>query len=70
MERAVDELRARFGKDAITRGLVFGAIEERQAPALDPQASSNLKQWFDFETKAEERALREWCDLNSIEVGD
>jgi DNA polymerase-4 len=25
MERAVDELRARFGKDAITRGLVFGA---------------------------------------------
>ncbi len=25
MERAVDELRARFGHDAITRGLVFGA---------------------------------------------
>ncbi len=25
MERAVDQLRARFGQDAITRGLVFGA---------------------------------------------
>jgi hypothetical protein len=27
-----------------------------------------LDQWYDFEAKAEERALREWCDLNSIEV--
>jgi DNA polymerase-4 len=30
MERAVDALRARFGHDAITRGLVFGA-----RPAVD-----------------------------------
>jgi len=29
-----------------------------------------LDQWYDFEAKAEERALRMWCDLNSIEVSD
>jgi hypothetical protein len=29
-----------------------------------------LAQWYDFEAKAEERALREWCELNSIEVSD
>ena len=29
-----------------------------------------LDQWYDFEPKAEERALRMWCDLNSIEVRD
>ena len=29
-----------------------------------------LDQWYDFETKAEERASRMWCDLNSIEVSD
>jgi hypothetical protein len=29
-----------------------------------------LDRWYDFETKAEERALRTWCDLNSIEVCD
>ena len=29
-----------------------------------------LAQWYDFEAKAEEKALREWCDLNSIEVSD
>jgi hypothetical protein len=31
---------------------------------------SALDQWYDFESKAEERALRSWCDLNSIEVSD
>jgi hypothetical protein len=30
----------------------------------------SLDQWYDFEAKAEQRALREWCDLNSIEVSD
>ena len=35
MERAVDALRARFGHDAITRGLVFGA----RAPADKPRRS-------------------------------
>jgi hypothetical protein len=29
-----------------------------------------LDQWHDFEAKAEEGALRIWCDLNSIEVTD
>jgi len=29
-----------------------------------------LDQWYDFESKAEERALRSWCDLNSIEITD
>jgi hypothetical protein len=29
-----------------------------------------LDQWYNFEAKAEERALRVWCDLNSIEVTD
>ncbi len=27
-----------------------------------------LERWYDFESKATERALREWCELNSIEV--
>jgi hypothetical protein len=29
-----------------------------------------LDQWYDFEAKAEERALKMWCDLNSIKVSD
>jgi hypothetical protein len=29
-----------------------------------------LDQWYDFEAKAEERALRMWCELNSIELSD
>jgi hypothetical protein len=29
-----------------------------------------LDQWYGFESKAEESALRRWCDLNSIEVSD
>jgi hypothetical protein len=27
-----------------------------------------LERWDDFESKATERALREWCELNSVEV--
>ena len=27
-----------------------------------------LDHWYDFESKTTERALREWCELNSIEV--
>jgi hypothetical protein len=27
-----------------------------------------LERWYDFESKATERALREWCELNSVEV--
>ncbi len=31
---------------------------------------ASLDRWYDFEAKAEERALRLWCELNSIEVGN
>lgn len=34
------------------------------------QRRGALDRWYDFEANAEERALRMWCDLNSIEVGD
>jgi hypothetical protein len=34
------------------------------------QRKGALAQWYYFEAKAEEEALRTWCDLNSIEVGD
>jgi len=30
----------------------------------------SLDQWYDFEAKAEEKALRMWCALNSIEISD
>ena len=29
-----------------------------------------LQQWYDFEQQATERALREWCELNSIVLAD
>jgi len=29
-----------------------------------------LEQWYEFESKAAEQALREWCKANSIEVAD
>jgi hypothetical protein len=29
-----------------------------------------LEQWYEFEARAREKALREWCEENSIEVGD
>jgi hypothetical protein len=29
-----------------------------------------LERWYDFEAKASERALREWCEFNSIELAD
>ena len=29
-----------------------------------------LERWYEFESKATERALREWCELNSIEITD
>jgi hypothetical protein len=34
------------------------------------QRRGALDQWYDFEANAEGKALRMWCDLNSIEVGD
>jgi hypothetical protein len=29
-----------------------------------------LERWYEFEAKATERALREWCDANSIGLAD
>ena len=29
-----------------------------------------LERWYDFESKATERALREWCEFNSVERAD
>jgi hypothetical protein len=29
-----------------------------------------LEQWYEFESKAEEEALREWCNSHSIELTD
>jgi hypothetical protein len=29
-----------------------------------------LEQWYEFEANAQEKALREWCEQNSIEVGE
>jgi hypothetical protein len=29
-----------------------------------------LDQWYDFSAKAEEKALREWCELNAIDIVD
>jgi hypothetical protein len=36
------------------------------------QRKKALDRWYDFETKATEAALREWCNLNeiTIEAGD
>ncbi len=54
-----DEVRYIFGK----RGAYpkFRALLERRK-AVD--------RWHDFEAKATERALRDWCELNSIAVVD
>ena len=32
------------------------------------ERSGILAQWYEFEAKAREKALREWCEINSIEV--
>jgi hypothetical protein len=29
-----------------------------------------LEKWYEFESKAEEEALREWCNSDSIELTD
>jgi hypothetical protein len=29
-----------------------------------------LERWYDFESKATKRAVREWCELNKIEIID
>ena len=52
-----DEVRYMFAKR--------GAYRKFRALLIQKNA---LDRWYDFETKREERALREWCELNSIEI--
>ena len=57
-----------------TTSMKFGKYSAAKAPTpnsrdlLDRRGA--LDHWYDFEAKVEEKALRMWCDLNSIEVGD
>jgi hypothetical protein len=34
------------------------------------QRRKALDRWYDFEAKATEKALREWCDLNEVAIDD
>jgi hypothetical protein len=52
-----DEVRYMFSKR--------GAYKKFRALLIRTNA---LDRWYDFESKATERALREWCEFNSIEV--
>jgi hypothetical protein len=54
-----DEIRYMFGKKGAYAK--FKALLARRG-ALD--------RWYSFEEQATERALREWCDLHSIELAD
>jgi hypothetical protein len=31
---------------------------------------ADAERWYDFESKATKRAVREWCELNEIEITD
>lgn len=55
----LDEVRYMFGKR--------GAYQRFKALLARRHA---LDQWYDFETKATEQALRAWCELNSIAITD
>src|SRR5882724_11290159 len=54
-----DEVRYIFGKR--------GAYQKFRALLVRRNA---LDRWYDFESKATERALRDWCELNAIAVAD
>jgi hypothetical protein len=54
-----DEVRYMFSKR--------GAYQKFRALLIRRNA---LDRWYDFEAKATDRALREWCEVNSIEVAD
>ncbi len=59
LPRDFDEVRRIFGRRGAYARFKH-LLAERRA----------LEQWYDFEQKATERALREWCELNSIELAD
>ena len=52
-----DEVRYMFSKRGAYKN--FRALVTRR---------NLLDRWYEFESKATERALREWCELNAIEV--
>ena len=54
------EIRHMFGKRHAYRN--FRALLLRRRGALD--------RWYEFEAEATKRALREWCEQNSIETVD
>jgi hypothetical protein len=54
-----DEVRRIFSKKGAYRRFRI-LLERRRA----------IDQWYDFEAKATERALRDWCQANSIELAD
>ncbi|KJC58456.1 hypothetical protein UP10_23675 [Bradyrhizobium sp. LTSPM299] len=56
---AFDEVRYIFSKR--------GAYQKFKALLVRKHA---LEQWYDFENKATEQALRRWCEFNSIAVTD
>jgi hypothetical protein len=54
-----DEVRRIFSKrGAYSR--FKGLLERRKA----------VDQWYDFKNRATENALRDWCEINSIEIDE
>jgi hypothetical protein len=54
-----DEVRYMFSKRGAYKN--FRALVTRR---------NVLDRWYEFESKATERALREWCELHSVELAD
>ncbi len=54
-----DDVRDMFGRRGAYRN--FRALVTKR---------SVLERWYDFESKATKRAVREWCEFNEIEVTD
>jgi hypothetical protein len=54
-----EEVRYMFGKR--------GAYQKFRALLIRRNA---VDRWYDFELKATERALRDWCEFNSVAVSD
>ena len=59
LPRDFDEVRDIFGRR--------GAYAKFRALLI---RTSTLERWYDFESKATKRALREWCESNSIKLAD
>jgi Uncharacterised protein family (UPF0158) len=54
-----DKVRGIFGRRGAYRNFKM-LLEERD----------QLQEWYDFEAQATERALRDWCQANSIEIAN